>query len=123
MTTLQAYHALALYNFISNFLNASFKKKRKLRLRWSKQHAINHINHEVELRFKTICPFFFKLFLLMLGLLCCMGFSLVAANGGYSVLRCSGSQCGAFSCGEALMRSRALEILQLWHVDSRAQAQ
>ena len=83
MTTLQAYHALALYNFISNFLNASFKKKRKLRLRWSKQHAINHINHEVELRFKTICPFFFKLFLLMLGLLCCMGFSLVAANGGY----------------------------------------
>ena len=30
MKTLQAYHALALYNFISNFLNASFKKKKEI---------------------------------------------------------------------------------------------
>ena len=60
--TASLYHALALYNFISNFqyYHASLKKKkRKLRLRWSKGHAISHINREVELRIKTISVFFF----------------------------------------------------------------
>ena len=41
---------------------------------------------------------FVCLFLYMLGLHCCAGFSLVAASGGYSPCDTQASRCGASSC-------------------------
>ena len=55
-------------------------------------------------RTQTRAPpfFFFKLylFLAVLGLSCCMGSSLVAASGGYSLVAAASSRaCGVNSCG------------------------
>ena len=64
--------------------------------------------------------FFFNLFLAVLGLRCCSGFSLVVASGGYSLLRCAGfslrwllllwsmgsKQVGFSSCGSWSLERR-----------------
>ena len=41
---------------------------------------------------------FVYLFLAVLGLCCCMGFSLVVARGGYSSFGARTSHCSGFSC-------------------------
>lgn len=55
----------------------------------------------------TYCTVFLKLllciclFLAILGLRCCSGFSLVVSGGYFLVAACGASHCGGFSCCEA----------------------
>ena len=55
-----------------------------------------HFKH-VFFSFLKITLFIF-LFLAMLGLYCCAGFSLVVESGGYSLVGVQFSHCGGFSC-------------------------
>ena len=64
------------------------------------------------------------LFLIVLGLLCCTGFSLAAVRGATLCCGVRASLCGGVSCGRAQtlgLQLRGLQQLQL--LGSRAQAQ
>ena len=56
------------------------------------------------------CYSFVILFLALLGLRCCVGFSLVGVSKGHPLFVMSASQCGGFSCCGTWVGSRACEL-------------